>query len=121
MHRPGTDPDNMTMADFLCDFCHKAWEDRRPMVEGHQGSLICSDCLKVAYAEVLLGKSGVTGVKCLLCLEDRKEIFWQSPLADSAVACARCIRQASTALAQDPDSGWNRPDGSAHQPEQDDE
>ncbi len=97
------------MADFLCDFCHKAWEDRRPMVEGHRGSLICSDCLKVAYAEVLMGKSGVSGAACRLCLEERKELCWSSPRDESVCACARCIRQASTALAQDPDSGWSTP------------
>lgn len=111
MHRPGTDPDNMTMQDFLCDFCMKHWEDHRPMVEGHQGSLICSECLKVAYVEVLMSKtgSGDPAVKCRLCLEERKGLSWRSPRDEAAQVCERCIRQASTAMAQDPDSGWTKP------------
>lgn len=113
MHRPGADPEQMTMADFLCDFCRKPWDDRRPMVEGHQGSLVCGDCLKVAYVEVLIGKSGRTGAMCRLCLEERPELMWQSPLDESACACARCIRQAATAMAQDPDAGWSKPDARA--------
>lgn len=112
MHRPGADPENMTMADFLCDFCHSAWTEEIPMVEGHQGALICGGCLKVAYVELLLGKSGfqmVGETKCRLCLEERKSLSWQSPKDDAALACERCVRQACTALAQDPESGWAKP------------
>lgn len=111
MRKPGSDPDNLSMSDFLCDFCGQYWTDVRPMVEGHEGSLICSECLKVAHVEVLVAKASSLGpgAKCVLCLEERKDANWQSPMFEQAVACARCIRQASTALAQDPDSGWSRP------------
>jgi hypothetical protein len=42
----------MSVSDFLCDFCGRAWDGAFPMVEGHQGSLICGGCLSVAWLEV---------------------------------------------------------------------
>lgn len=111
MHNPAADPDNMQMTDFWCDFCRSPWSEGRPMVEGHQGSLICGSCLKVAYVETLVSRtsSAPAGSKCSLCLEERTDRLWRSPMHEDVIACERCIRQASTALSQDPDSGWNRP------------
>lgn len=81
------------------------------MVEGHQGSLICGSCLKVAYVETLVAKasSAPAGSTCSLCLEERKDRMWRSPVHEEAVVCERCIRQAATALTHDAESGWNRP------------
>ena len=54
MQRPGINPENAEMSDFLCDFCRQEWTTAIPMVEGHRGSLICGSCLTIAYTEVFL-------------------------------------------------------------------
>jgi len=48
VHRPGSNPLDMQMSDFLCDFCMKSWSESTPFVEGHHGSCICGDCLRAA-------------------------------------------------------------------------
>ena len=54
MHREGTDADNVQPKDILCDFCHRAvWAMGLPCIEGHHGSVVCGDCLKVAWAELV--------------------------------------------------------------------
>ncbi len=95
---------------FKCDFCAQPWADDRPMVEGHQGSLICSKCLTASYAEIVHMGLGVLqpNEKCVLCLEVREEPLWLSPLRD-ARACKRCIKQSAGVLERDPEFGWKRP------------
>lgn len=98
---------------FRCDFCRAAWSDSRPMVEGHQGSLICAPCLTVAYGAIVvadLGEPLPDGAQCVLCLEKRPEPHWRSPAYPDALACRRCIRQAAAVLSKDPESGWRRPE-----------
>ena len=108
MQRPHADPENMQPADFLCDFCLKAWDGESPVVEGHKGSLICGDCLAAAYREVVLaGRSGPAGYTCTLCLETRPEPGWAG--ASGAAACARCIKQSAAVLAKDKNYGWRKP------------
>lgn len=116
MHRKGANPTDMQPADFICDFTGKAWDGSFPMVEGHQGSLICGDALRVAYTEVvLLGQGSMpTGTTCTMCLEQRDEPGWQSPVhtgerEQGACICRRCIRQSATKLEKDPDWGWTKP------------
>ncbi|HVZ93108.1 MAG TPA: hypothetical protein VG797_01215 [Phycisphaerales bacterium] len=101
----------MQMTDFLCDFCRGVWVEGLPMVEGHQGSLICGKCLTVAYAEIVnqAKPSAPEGYTCIMCLEERPDPGWRSPLHDEAMICARCIRQAAGALVKDKDSGWKKP------------
>ncbi len=110
MQREGCDPENMQAQDFLCDFCGQHWAEDRPMMEGHQGSLICGNCLTVAYTECVLGKVGEPG-KCVMCLEDRDEACWRSPVREEGVICRRCARQSATGLERDPDSAWVKPKG----------
>ncbi|OAB63833.1 hypothetical protein AY599_18480 [Leptolyngbya valderiana BDU 20041] len=116
MHRPGSNPMDMLPSDFVCDFTGRQWDGSFPMVEGHQGSLICGDALRIAYTEVVLlgNDSKPPGATCTMCLEERDDPGWQSPVAvrdgeGSAIICRRCIRQSSTRLAKDPDWGWNKP------------
>ncbi len=121
MHRPGTDPDNVQMTDIMCDFCHRAWTEEAPMMEGHQGSCICGNCLSLAYAEVVNAGENVAGDDdwlCALCLErsvDREalnragEPGWRSPLHEEATICRRCIKLAAGVLQKDPDHKWARP------------
>ncbi|MCA9287259.1 MAG: hypothetical protein KDA05_01665 [Phycisphaerales bacterium] len=97
---------------FKCDFCLSAWSEDRQMVEGHRGALICVKCLTLAYAQVVTqdaGQAAPAGVACTLCLEQRTQKHWRSPLRDEAWACERCIRQSGQVLEKDPDSGWTRP------------
>lgn len=101
----------MRAGDFLCDFCERAWDGEFAMVEGHHGSLICGKCLTIACRAVLLGagESAGPGLRCTLCLEERAQAEWRSPLRPEAVICERCIRQAAQSLEKDRDSGWTRP------------
>lgn len=97
---------------FKCDFCLSPWSEDRPMVEGHRGSLICAACLAVAYTQVVvheIGDEGAAGVKCTLCLEERKQKHWHSPMREEAWACERCIRQSGQMLEKDEEYGWKRP------------
>jgi hypothetical protein len=105
------DPTAEGVEFFKCDFCRKPWAEDRPMVEGHQGHLVCARCLTTAYLDVVhlggghdLAKSG-----CTMCLEQRPEQHWASPLFPDARICRRCIKQSATTLEKDPDSGWRRP------------
>lgn len=34
-----------------CDFCGTDWDEVKPMLEGHRGSVMCLDCLRRALAE----------------------------------------------------------------------
>ena len=52
MRRPGTDENDVKMSDVLCDFCHRAWTEDVPMIEGHRGSCICARCLTVASSSI---------------------------------------------------------------------
>ena len=112
--RPGADADNLGPADFLCNFCGRSWADDLPMIEGHQGNLICGRCLSVAYAEVALHRGGEADPgpadqpNCVMCLEHRTERRWASPMITGQAICVRCIRQAATALERDADSGWRK-------------
>ena len=70
MRKPTTDPDNVQMSDVLCDFCRREWTDDLPIVEGHQGSIICGFCLSTAYRTVMLNKMNTApeGYKTLASL-----------------------------------------------------
>ncbi len=98
---------------FLCDFCHQPWSEDRAMVEGHRGSLICANCLSIAYTEIIHLKLG-SGVSpdetCVLCLEHgRDEAHWRSPMHENSIACKRCIKQSAGVLHKDADIDWTKP------------
>jgi hypothetical protein len=111
MRKPGTDENNVQMSDVLCDFCHAQWTDDLPMVEGHHGSCVCGKCLKVAYTELVLHAAAdlPSGIQCTMCLEQRSEPMWRSPLHEQAVICRRCTRQAAGVLQKDKHYGWSKP------------
>lgn len=97
---------------FKCDFCHSPWDEALPMVEGHRGSLICTKCLTLAYAEVILADTGTPHDdvhNCTMCLSHRAENHWRSPAHDDAVICRWCIERAALVLAKDPDTNWTPP------------
>lgn len=116
-----TKPDGTVIAS-RCDFCRAVYADydsqtfaESPMIEGHQGSLICLKCLSAAYTDLVLAGGGTEhqGKKCTMCLEERKQVEWESPLHPEARVCLRCLKQAATALEKDPESGWKRPAAAA--------
>lgn len=113
MHRPGTDPANVQMADILCDFCRTPWTDELPVVEGHRGSAICGRCLRIAYTELVLNHldAAPPDYTCTLCLEQRPDPAWQSPMHEAAVICKRCTKQAAGILHKDKDHAWTKPVG----------
>lgn len=101
------------VTEFICDFCRQPWADERPMVEGHRGSLICANCLSIAYTEVVhlnLGSPVDPENTCMLCLENgRDDPHWRSPAFDEAIACRRCLKQSAGVLHKDPDYVWQKP------------
>lgn len=102
------------MTDVLCDFCHSPWREDVPMVEGHQGSVICGRCVSVAYLQVVMAGAGeptLSDLKCRMCLEERDDPSWESPLDGTVRICRRCIKMAAGALEADADSQWTRPRG----------
>jgi len=116
MHRPGADKLDMQPDDFICDFTGRPWDGTFPMVEGHQGSLISGEALRVAFVDVVLlgNDSKPPGATCVMCLEVRHDPGWQSPVPvppreEGAVICRRCIRQSATRLDKDPDWQWSKP------------
>ena len=112
MRKPDTDPLDVRMTDVLCDYCHREWTESIPMIEGHHGSCICGRCLSTAYAAVVHGGTddGGGAFSCRMCLEERKDASWASPIDPEAFACLRCIKLAARALEKDGDSGWARPE-----------
>jgi hypothetical protein len=109
VQRPGANPDDMQASDFLCDFCLKAWDGESPVVEGHRGSLICGECLAVAYRALVLGAdaNAPAGYSCVLCLETRDEPGWTG--TSGAAACRRCVKQSAGVLGKSKDYQWVRP------------
>jgi len=129
VHRESVDPERMTAADILCDFCHQPWLDpalaaaaergeeidkaaSRPMVEGHRGACICVNCLSIAYAELLLHRIADDrrdGEICIMCREERDQSHWRSPLDEVKLICLRCCKQAAGVLHKDPEVDWRKP------------
>lgn len=111
MRRQGCDPENVLMSDVLCDFCGREWTGSLPMVEGHQGSCICGDCLADAYRALALAEPAAgAAAKCVLCLEQREEPTWSPTGAEAPRACRRCVRQSAAVLQKDGTGGWRKPD-----------
>jgi len=109
MHRPGSNADAMTPLDFLCDFCLRPWADNGAMVEGHHGSLICTDCLSAAYPAVAVRADTVEPTDefdCTMCLQHKGGLRYRT---NTATACRSCVEKAARMLERDPDSGWTRP------------
>lgn len=81
------------------------------MVEGHQGSLICAPCLALAYTQLAINDAGDSpgGWACTMCLEERDQPAWRSPLREEAIVCLRCVKQSATQLDKDPDVAWSKP------------
>ena len=114
MHREGTNPENVQPEDILCDFCHRAvWAMGLPCIEGHHGSVICGDCLKVAWLDVveMNGGDGQDDRDCTMCLACHDVPIWESPVHAGAIICRRCVKMAGVTLRRDGDYQWETPGG----------
>jgi hypothetical protein len=95
--------------DVLCDFCHvAAWANELPCIEGHHGSIICGDCLHVAYLALPEGSDPSTEA-CTMCLEVRDDPIWVAEQTKAHI-CRRCVKQAAGALHKSKDWDWSKPE-----------
>lgn len=122
MHRDGANPADMQPPDFICDFCLTAWDGSFPMVEGHRGSLICGKCLTVAWTEADLhgNAEGLPKRKCTMCLAEKDDPGWESPVSE-AWTCRTCIKRSAGRLHKDPDWDWHKPSAAADEPDADED
>jgi len=101
-----------------CDFCGTDWDpydesNPRPMVEGHHGSVICLECVKLALQQMAPCEGEY---RCTMCIREglppdlprwSHTSAGPSPgLNPTAVACRACIRQAAGRFSKDPDVKW---------------
>ena len=119
MYKPGTNENDVSMSDVLCDFCHREWTDDLPVIEGHRGAVICGHCLAVAWSEMAAGGATTDPLAsmCTMCREqgedraalDRAdEPGWHSPAYPESAICTRCITRAADTLERAPDWSWTR-------------
>ncbi len=111
MHRKGINTENVKPEDILCDYCgNAAWAAGHPCIEGHQGSIVCGDCLTKAYTFIVLdGNSQDSDEKCKMCLEHRDDPLWLGHFEPDTPICKRCIKQAAGALTKSKDWEWTKP------------
>jgi hypothetical protein len=88
-----------------CDYCATDWDEVRPMIEGHRGSVLCLNCLKIALSDQHAAESEFF---CNLCVREHIPVGtlqWTSP-ATGAHACQSCLLQAAGTFSKDPDVDW---------------
>jgi len=98
---------------IACDFCGDDWDQLKPMMEGHRGSVICLSCLEAAAGGLAPAPDPF---ECTLCLRpiEAPAISWSRPdppaTANAAARiCEKCIRQATAIFAKDPDVPFEKP------------
>jgi len=105
-----TEPEGIVIS---CDFCGTDWDEVLPMIEGHQGSILCLACLKLATDQIAPAEDSF---KCTLCLmeQDAQTAVWQHPdkptaANPDAALCHSCMKQAMGAFSKDPDTDYKAP------------
>ncbi|MEX0654932.1 MAG: hypothetical protein WD534_15525 [Phycisphaeraceae bacterium] len=92
-----------------CDFCGVDWDEERAMVEGHQGSVLCLDCLKLALDQ---SEPADESFNCTMCLQEREpgKRWWMHPAPQDlpgrnreAAICWDCVRLAAKTYHKDKD------------------
>ena len=96
-----------------CDFCGTDWDEVKPMIEGHHGSILCLDCLKIAIDHLTPAEGEY---HCTLCIRDGLPADlprWFHPhptpspgLNPHAILCRDCADQAARAFTRDKDTDW---------------
>ncbi len=105
-----------------CDFCGVDWDEALSMIEGHQGSVLCLTCLKLALDDARPSDEPFKGT---LCLSEKPAGTnrWIHPQAETspglnpdAPLCWDCIRLAAKGFHKDPDVDF-RWDSSLYPPQ----
>lgn len=95
-----------------CDFCGTDWDEVVPMVEGHQGSILCLPCLRYALEQ---SDAAPAAFKCTMCLveKDVGTRHWAHPapqpspgLNAEAAICWDCVRLAAKTFHKDKDTDF---------------
>lgn len=88
-----------------CDFCNTDWDEIKPMIEGHRGSVLCLSCLKFS---MVMAAPCDEPFDCVLCLHPQEvgQIAWRHPDHPKATACIDCLQQAAGTFSKDPDIDW---------------
>ena len=100
---------------ILCDFCRRDWDGLEPMIEGHHGSILCLECMKLALRDQPAGTEKFT---CTLCLRFNiapKLPRWSNPAHPEAIVCQECLYQAARTFSRNTDNAWTF-DPAAHPP-----
>jgi hypothetical protein len=97
------DPEGIVI---VCDFCRRDWDGEEAMIEGHHGSILCLECMKLALEGMATGSEKY---KCTLCL--RFNIpptvpLWSHPQHPEAVVCQECLYQAAKAFSRNEDNSF---------------
>ena len=97
---------------IACDFSGEDWDEVKPMIEGHRGSVISLASLAMAVEQAAESDKPFT---CTMCLRDFEPPIrcWRYPdppatANPEAVICWDCIQQADRSFARDPDTEWDR-------------
>ena len=101
-----------------CDFCGADWDENRPMIEGHKGSVLCLACLRLALEQA---QPADESFDCTLCLQRHEAGVrsWAHPAPDDlpgrnreACLCWACVRLAAKTFHKDKDTEfrWNPAD-----------
>ncbi len=102
-----TEPEGIVIS---CDFCGTDWDEVKPMIEGHHGSVLCLECLKRALVEAQAGEGKY---RCTLCLRENIPADLPRWTGDrpEATACQDCLYQAARAFSRDRDVDftWTAP------------
>jgi len=96
---------------ILCDFCHVPWDGQFAMIEGHQGSAICLECLKKALENA---QTHADKYRCTMCLRINIPGHlprWSTAEFPQAVVCQECLFLAAKAMSKAPHANfqWSPP------------
>ncbi len=97
---------------ITCDFTGEDWDGESPMIEGHQGSVVCAEALLMAVEQA---EPATERTQCTMCLRHRDPPMkmWRHPAPPEkanpdAVICWECIKLADRTFAKDPDVEWEK-------------
>ena len=100
------DPEGIVI---VCDFCRRDWDGQEAMIEGHHGSILCLECVKLALEQQ---QTGTEKYKCTLCLRFNIPPTlprWSNGAHPEAIVCQECLYQAAKAFGrnEDVDFTWD--------------
>ncbi|MHB1157294.1 MAG: hypothetical protein ACYC26_10710 [Phycisphaerales bacterium] len=98
--------------ELACDFCGVTWDQVKPMIEGHRGSILCLACLAKAIEQAEESEEAFTCTMCRVEREAGMKRWHFEPRPAHAnqegVICWDCVQQADRAFGKDTDVDWTR-------------